>query len=248
MISFMNDLQKSDGEKSGVPQLLIRNVTLTRENRAVLKNLSITVSRGKFIAIVGPSGAGKTSLLHCLAGMLPIQEGEITYHCNAHCAHPPVLFRPKMGLVFQNFRLIRNASVMNNVLCGSLGRHSWWQTLLGFSDRDRAQATELITNLELGDYTYQYVSKISGGEQQRVALARALMQEPEVILADEPVSNLDHRLAEQILNLLTAEAHQKGRTVLCVLHDFDLVKRFSDFILFLNKHDPGGWRFEENKK
>lgn len=243
----MRSLRESEEKANQEAQLFLSNVTVTRGNRTLIKNLNFSIPRGKFIAVVGPSGAGKTSLLHCLAGMVPIQEGQITYHCKNYCAHTPSSFRSKMGLVFQNLRLIRNASVLSNVLSGSLGRRSWWQTLLGFSSDDQVKATELIMRLELSSYAHQYVSKISGGEQQRTALARALMQEPEIILADEPVSHLDQRLAEQIVSFLRHETHQKGRTVLCILHDFNLVKQFSDLILFLDKKSPSNWRLEINE-
>jgi phosphonate transport system ATP-binding protein len=105
------------------------------------------------------------------------------------------------------------------VLAGALSRHPWWRTLAGFPAAERLLAQRCLDALELGTYRHRLVRRLSGGEQQRVALARALVQQPELILADEPVSHLDASLAVRVLALLKEETRRGARTILCVLHD-----------------------------
>ena len=106
------------------------------ETRA-LNGVSLSISEGEFTAIVGPSGAGKTSLLACLAGTLKPSEGEVVFRCAEGCPHAPSAFRKRLGIVFQNFLLVGNGTLLHNVLCGRLGRYPWWRTLAGFPRADR---------------------------------------------------------------------------------------------------------------
>jgi phosphonate transport system ATP-binding protein len=203
--------------------------------------MDVEMPRGKFIAIVGPSGAGKTSLLGCLAGTLAPSEGEVVFRCAHGCHHSPPAFRKRLGIVFQNFLLIGNGTLLHNVLCGRLGRYPWWRTLTGFPRTDRAEAFEILNLLGLAPQVHRRASEVSGGEQQRAALARALFQEPEMFLADEPVSNLDADLTCRVLEILRAQTRGQSRTVVCVLHDRDLVERFADLVVELNPDRPEGW-------
>jgi phosphonate transport system ATP-binding protein len=203
--------------------------------------MELEMPRGKFIAIVGPSGAGKTSLLGCLAGILPPSEGEVVFQCVQGCHHSPPAFRKRLGIVFQNFLLIGNGTLLHNVLCGRLGRYPWWRTLAGFPRSDRVEAFEILARLGLAGHVHRRAFEVSGGEQQRAALARALFQEPEMFLADEPVSNLDSELTGRVLEILRAQTRRKFRTVACVLHDQELVERFADLVITLNPDQPQGW-------
>lgn len=220
----------------------LTNLGVRRGDRWVFRGLNLAVPRGTFVAVVGPSGVGKSSLLASLAGLLAPDEGAVRFICLNNGVHEPCNFQPQIGMVFQNFMLVANSSVLNNVLCGRLGQRPWWRTLAGFSRRDREEAFRIIADLGLGDYAHRWVGETSGGEQQRTALARALFQEPELILADEPVSNLDTYLTGRVLGLLRQEASQNKRTVFCVLHNPDLVDRFADLALSLDPRDPHGWR------
>ncbi len=204
--------------------------------------MNLEIPRGKMVAVVGPSGVGKSSLLSCLAGLLPVNEGELTYRCNRNCEHSPKNFQKKIGIVFQHLRLTPTNSCLTNVLCGRLGRYPWWKTLFRFPSADRKRATELLTDLGLSASLHRWVSETSGGEQQRVAVARALFQEPELYLADEPVSNLDTYYAGRVLGLLKQECALRQCSVLCVLHDAALVERFADLVLSLDPSNPSGWR------
>jgi phosphonate transport system ATP-binding protein len=222
-------------------QVRLRGLGLKRRNRWLFREMNVEIPRGKFIAVVGPSGSGKTSLLGCLAGNLAPSEGEVVFQCAQGCRHSPPAFRRRLGIIFQNFLLIGNGTLLHNVLCGRLGRYPWWRTIAGFPRTDMVEAFEILNHLGLASHVYRRAAEVSGGEQQRAALARALFQEPEMFLADEPVSNLDPDLTYRVLEILRQQARQQSRTVLCVLHDQDLVERFADRVINLNPDEPERW-------
>jgi phosphonate transport system ATP-binding protein len=223
---------------NGTNQIHIEDLTVSRGGRPVLEKLNLSVSRGSFISIEGHSGVGKSSLLCCLAGLLKPSSGAITYHCRKGCAHTPSQFQERLGLVFQHLRLSANATAEVNVLCGLLGTRPSWRTLFGFPSSDRSQANRLLAQLGLESLASKPVSQLSGGERQRVAVARALISEPECLLADEPVSNLDPATARSVLGLLKSECARNGCTVFCALHDRALAEEFADATLRLN---AGNW-------
>lgn len=217
----------------------IKRLDVHRAGRQVLAGLDLTVERGTFVAVEGRSGAGKSSLLACLAGTLTPAGGEISYRCQGGCDHSPEGFRGRLGCVFQHLMLTPNATVETNVLCGLLGQRPTWRTLFGFPEEDRQQAAELLSRLGLTHLAQSPVNKISGGERQRVAVARALIGRPECLLADEPVSSLNGELAREVLSLLKNECANSGCTVICALHDTALTEEFSDARLRLD--GSGKW-------
>lgn len=224
--------------RNGTNQIHIEDLTVSRGGRPVLEKLNLSVRRGSFVSIEGHSGVGKSSLLSCLAGLLKPSSGAITYHCRKGGAHTPSQFQERLGLVFQHLRLTANATAEVNVLCGLLGTRPGWRTLFGFPSSDRSQANRLLAELGLDCLAYKPVSQLSGGERQRVAVARALISEPECLLADEPVSNLDPTTARSVLGLLKSECTRNGCTVFCALHDRALAEEFADSTLRLN---AGHW-------
>lgn len=219
----------------------IRNLGLFQNNRWLFRNLTVDVEPGSFVAVVGPSGVGKTSLLACLAGMRNPTEGCVHFCAEDGKAETPRCYRRKIGIIFQQFLLTENETVLNNVLYGRLQRYCCLRTFFGFPRAEKEHAHRLICDLGLTGYAHRYAARISGGEKQRVAVARALFQEPEVFLADEPVSQLDSYLTGRILGLLKLEVSQAKRTVFCVLHNAELVNRFADYALSLNSEKPGEW-------
>jgi phosphonate transport system ATP-binding protein len=227
--------------------LVLRRVGLYRNGKWLFRNLELTVPRGQFVAVLGPSGVGKSSLLSCMAGLLTPSEGEITYRCQHACLHAPCSFQKRIGIVFQNLMLIRNSSLLNNVLCGRLGRLPWWKTAIFFPREEKEDAFRVLYDLGLAHLVHRWVGEVSGGEQQRTAIARALFQEPEIILADEPVSNLDSYLTGRVLGIFKQQARLHQRTIFCVLHNPELVARFADHALSLSPGDPEGWDFHPVK-
>lgn len=194
------------------------------------------LQRGKFLAVTGASGAGKSSLLACLGGGVAPTDGEFNLAGDDS---------KSIGFVFQNFRLTANLSVLINVLCGKLGAYNWWQTIFSFSEDDRQTAFAILRELGLEKLAHRQVRKISGGEQQRTAAARVLLQNPPIILADEPTSNLDAALADKVLTILRRGCAEQNQTIVCVLHDARLVEKFADYELRIGADYKDGWSFRQ---
>jgi len=227
-----------------LPHLQADGLCVAREGRELLHGLRMEIPRGSFVAIVGPSGIGKSSLLACLAGLIPPASGEIAYRCRGNCTHSPEGFRCKLGVVFQHLRLNPNCTVETNVLCGLLGQRPSWKTLWGFRAGDRQKCRALLERFRLSGLAQEMVGSLSGGERQRVAISRALIAAPEVVLADEPVSQLDPRLAAEVLDSLKKDARDSGSTTICALHDPGLVERLADFTLTITGNSESGWTFK----
>jgi phosphonate transport system ATP-binding protein len=242
---FSTVCQPATGDGSAPPHLSIKGLGLKRNGRWLFRNLNWEVPRGSVVAVVGPSGVGKSSLLNCLAGLAAPTEGSLTFSCNAGCLHKAQEYQKRIGIIFQNLLLSENSSVLRNVLCARLGRYPWWRTLFRFPRRDKEAAALVLADLGLGPHLHRRAADISGGEQQRAAVARALFQEPELLLADEPVSNMDAYLCGRVLGILRQEAHQNRRTVFCVLHDPALLERFADYALSLDPMNPEKWRIRK---
>lgn len=201
--------------------------------------MSWKVPHGSFLAITGPSGSGKSSLLACLSGNIVPAGGVVKL--NTATGDP-------VGIVFQNFRLTANSSVLTNVLCGRLNAYSWRQTLFSFPQDERRKAFSILCELGLESLVHRQVRSISGGEQQRTALSRVLLQNPEIILADEPTSNLDSDLATSVLSLFRRKCTEEKRTVIAVLHDGRLVENFADYELKIGDEHENGWCFRHISK
>jgi phosphonate transport system ATP-binding protein len=235
------------GSATDAAHIELRGLGLRRDDRWLVRGLDARIPRGAFVAVVGPSGVGKSSFLAAVAGLLEPTEGEIVVRCaHGHDHHPaePSMQR-RTGIVFQQNLLVPNATVLVNTLAGRLGRHSAWRTLFGFPREDRAAAYRILCDLGLGAHVHRWSCQTSGGEQQRTAIARALLQEPDLYLADEPVSALDAYLTGRVLGLLRQEAREHRRTVFCVLHNAELVERFADLALSFDPGDPANWKLRE---
>ena len=227
------------------PHVVARGLGLKRGDRWLFRGLDLNVPRGSFVAVVGPSGIGKSSFLACLAGLLAPTEGHLEIHDAAGRSHPPGDVPGATGVVFQNNLLVPTSSLLSNVLCGRLGRYPWWRTVFGLPRAERELAYRILCDLGLGEKVHRWVCETSGGEQQRTAIARALFQEPELYLADEPVSNLDTYLTGRVLGILRQEAARHGRTVFCVLHNPQLVDRFAELVLSFDPAGDGAWKLRK---
>jgi phosphonate transport system ATP-binding protein len=203
----------------------------------VLSEVGFTVTAGEVVAILGPSGAGKTTLFRCLTRLVEADEGDICLlgrSIRGMRAGELRLARRNIGLVFQQHNLIRRRSALDNVLAGRLGHVPLWRVMTGrFAQTDRQRAFAALDRVDLLDFADRRADRLSGGQQQRVAIARVLAQESLVILADEPVASLDPASAVSVLSLLRDIAHEAGITVLCSLHQVDLVPGFADRVLGL---------------
>ena len=218
--------------------LEIKNLTKVYDDGTVaLKNVSFTVEDGEFLGIIGLSGSGKSTLLRCINRLIDPTEGQIVWNgIDITAAKGSELrrIRRQIGMVFQHFNLVKRSPVITNVLSGRLGYVSPWNSLFNrFPTKDRQNARAALERLGITDQTDKRADELSGGQQQRVGVARALMQEPKMILADEPVASLDPVLAHSILGYLEKLNQEDKMTIICSLHYLDLVQRYSTRVIGL---------------
>lgn len=218
--------------------LRIENLSKTYPNGTqALKNVSFDVQEGEFLVVIGLSGSGKSTLLRCINRLIDPTEGrilwndiDITAAKGAELRH----IRRQIAMVFQQFNLVKRSSVMTNVLSGRLGYASAWKAMLGiWSQEERERAMQALEMVGIPDKAGSRADALSGGQQQRVGIARALMQEPKIILADEPVASLDPVLSHSILQYLEKLNKEYGTTVICSLHFLDLVHRYGTRVVAL---------------
>lgn len=209
------------------------NITKTFPDGTVaVDDISFTAHQGMFTVVLGPSGAGKTTLLRTVNRLVVPSSGSVVIDGTEVSDKNLKKVRTDVGMVFQQFNLVGNLSVLMNVLSGYLGTHQkWWSNLYLFPKSFRIKALDCLDRVGLIDKAYNRADELSGGEQQRVGIARALMQEPKVLLADEPVASVDPLTSQGILSLLRELCKEKNLTVLCSLHQVDLALQFSDRII-----------------
>jgi phosphonate transport system ATP-binding protein len=215
----------------------IRDLAVRYGQNTVLSGVSCAVRRGERIAILGPSGAGKTSLLRSINGFVPIASGSIrvdSIEVSELRGHALRELRSRIGVISQRHDLIDNLRVHQNVMAGALGRWSSWRALRFLAwplteELDEARAA--LRRVGLEHKLRARTSSLSGGEHQRVAIARALVQDPILLLADEPVASLDPALSQQTLELLCRLAEESGVTLLCTLHQPHLAEHYFERVI-----------------
>ena len=197
------------------------------------------VPRGEFLCVIGPSGSGKSTLLRCInrlveptAGRVLLDGEDLTRLRGAQLRRA----RRRMGMIFQQFNLVRRSTVLKNVLAGRLGYQEGWRSAWpSFSEADRRLAWASLARLEIAEKALVRADNLSGGQQQRVAIARALAQEPEIMLADEPIASLDPETAVVVLDYLRDINRTDGITLLCSIHHYELAKRYADRIVAMRR-------------
>jgi len=218
--------------------LKIENLTKVYEDGTVaLKNVSFEVADGEFLVILGLSGAGKSTLLRCINRIIEPTEGRIIWDgtdITAASGEELRRIRRQIGFIFQEFNLVERASVLTNVLSGRLGYVNPWLSLLHrFPKQEVERAMRNLERVGIADLAAKRADELSGGQRQRVGIARALMQEPRLMLADEPVASLDPVLAHSILRYLEQLNREDGITIICSLHFLDLVRRYGTRVVGL---------------
>ncbi len=219
--------------------LEIKNLTKVYEGGTqALTDVSFSVKPGEFLAIIGLSGSGKSTLLRCINRLVEPTEGQIIWNgedITAASQDEMLRIRRKIGMIFQHFNLVSRSRVITNVLAGRLGYVNPAMSLFNrFPKSDYEMAKKQLDRFSIADQAYKRADELSGGQQQRVGIARAMMQEPEIILADEPVASLDPVLAHSIMQYLETINKEDGVMVLCSLHFLDLVHRYADRAIALN--------------
>ena len=220
--------------------LKLDNLSKTyKDGTVALNRVTFTAKPGDFIVILGKSGSGKSTLLRCVnrlveptAGRVFLGDDEITG------TNPSTLreLRQKIGMVFQHYNLINRLTAWTNVMTGDLGILASWMGLIGYFPRDSIdRAQSYLGRVGVSDKVNSRADTLSGGQQQRVGIARTLMQNPQLILADEPVSSLDPATTQSIMNLLREINEKSGVTILCSLHLPDLARQYGDRVVVLNK-------------
>jgi len=218
--------------------LEVQNLTKIYDGGTVaLNDLSFTVKDGEFLVIIGLSGSGKSTLLRCINRLIEPTEGriiwdgvDITLLSGAELRHA----RRRIGMIFQQFNLVKRSSVLTNVLSGRLGYVNPWRSAVGrFPKEDVEQALICLDRVGILDQAHKRADELSGGQQQRVGIARALMQEPTLILADEPVASLDPATSHSILRYIEDLNRDEGVTVLCSLHFLSLARAYASRIIAL---------------
>ncbi|PJG86326.1 phosphonate ABC transporter ATP-binding protein [Conservatibacter flavescens] len=210
--------------------LSLHNVSKRFNEKLVLDRVSLNIQSGEIIALVGPSGSGKSTLMNAIMRTLPLSEGTILLdQTNILDYHNNKVYAQKVGMLHQQYDLVKQLEVVHNVLAGRLNRWGIWRSLLSlFKPQEIPLAQSALTAVGLSDKIYRPTTELSGGEQQRVAIARLLVQNPMLILADEPVSALDPVNAHNVLTLLTKLVREHNKTLIASMHSVEYAKTYFD--------------------
>ena len=201
----------------------------------VLRGITLEVDGVGLTAIIGPSGTGKSTLIRCINRLVEPTKGAILFEgrdLTSLSRGELRLARRRIGMVFQEYNLVERLSVMENVLSGRLGYVPAWKAWLRrYPQTDIDRAFALLDKVGLARFAHQRADSLSGGQRQRVGIARALMQQPALLLADEPTSSLDPRTSVEVMGLVRDLGRENGVPVLVNMHDVDLAKRFADRVI-----------------
>ena len=202
-----------------------------------LNNVTLEIPDGQFVALIGPSGAGKSTLIRCVNrlvdatnGTIQLGEREITSLSNTDLRRA----RRRMGMIFQEYALVERLTVMENVLSGRLGYVNFWQSLFRKYPKDNVrEAYRLLDRVGLMHMADKRADELSGGQRQRVGICRALIQDPELLLVDEPTASLDPKTSRQIMRLIKELCEERGLAAIINIHDVALAQMFSERVVGL---------------
>lgn len=206
-------------------------------NFHALKDINLTINKGEFVVLLGLSGSGKSTLLRCINRLVEPSSGAILFNKENICNMTQNELRKNrrnIGMIFQEFNIIPNFSAKTNVMTGRLGYLNTWESLLLLTDKKiQESADQNLMRVGLLDKKKQKAKTLSGGQKQRVSIARALMQEPQILLADEPVASLDPATADSVMKYLGKLNKNENITIICSLHFLSLARKYGSRVLAL---------------
>lgn len=241
--AFVFDFPSDKPEEKQVAErpVIMRIKDLNKEytkDKKVLKDINFDIKEGELLSIIGPSGAGKSTLLRSINRMIEPSGGDIIFddkNITKLKGRQLRKMRTDIGMIFQHYNLVERSSVFENVLHGLLGYKNSLQGIFSlYSEKEKEKALEIITELGIEDHIYKRCDELSGGQKQRVGIARALIQDPKIILCDEPIASLDPRASMVIMEYLKRISRERGITVIVNLHQVDVAKKYSDRMVGLN--------------
>lgn len=221
-----------------MPILEFKNISkIYNGTTQALSDVSFSVDEGEFVSIIGPSGSGKSTILRCINRLVVATQGEIVFDghdINRADKKEIRQVRKKTGMIFQHYNLVNRLSVIENVLHGRLGHKSTISGAAGyFSEQEKENAFQIISKLGLTEQAYKRCDELSGGQKQRVGIARSIMQEPRLILCDEPIASLDPNSSKVIMDHLSNINETMKITCICNLHQVDVAMKYSKRIIGL---------------
>ena len=216
--------------------LKFENVSKVYDNTTkALDDISFSLEEGEFVSIIGPSGAGKSTILRACNRLIDITKGKIWFDgkdVTAMNKKELRAVRTRTGMIFQHYNLVERLSVMENVLHGKLGQKSTFAGMAGiYSEEEKLEAFNILRGLDLADQAYKRCDELSGGQKQRVGIARAIMQQPKLILCDEPIASLDPKSSKVIMDHLSNINKRDNITCLVNLHQVDVAIKYSKRII-----------------